>query len=127
MALVRDVYCDFVTFQFGILEQVWYLIVSIPDPCCLSYFDISRRLSCNSHIDRITVRKRILRFKLNLNEISKPETQRYQRLLTTPWFTCHARLGPPILCIKNSSWKKYNLRQLDGRQTTMNISQESLP
>ena len=20
--------------------QVWYLIVSIPDPCCLSYFDI---------------------------------------------------------------------------------------
>ena len=22
---------------FGILEQVWYLILSIPDPCCLSY------------------------------------------------------------------------------------------
>ena len=28
----------FVTFPFGILGQVWYLIVSIPDPCCLSYF-----------------------------------------------------------------------------------------
>ena len=28
----------FVTFPFGILEQVWYLIVSIPDPCCLSNF-----------------------------------------------------------------------------------------
>ena len=28
----------FVTFQFGILGQVWYLIVSIPDPCYLSYF-----------------------------------------------------------------------------------------
>ena len=27
--------CDFVTFQFGILGLVWYLIVSIPDPCCL--------------------------------------------------------------------------------------------
>ena len=26
---------------FGILGQVWYLIVSIPDPCCLSYFDNS--------------------------------------------------------------------------------------
>ena len=33
-----DVYCDFVTFPFGILGQVWYLIVSIPDPCFLSYF-----------------------------------------------------------------------------------------
>ena len=32
------VYCDFVTFPFGILGQVWYLIVSIPDPCWLSYF-----------------------------------------------------------------------------------------
>ena len=39
LALVCDVYCDFATFQFGILGQVWYLIVSIPDPCCLSYFE----------------------------------------------------------------------------------------
>ena len=38
LALVCDVYCDFVTFPFGILGQVWYLIVWIPDPCCLSYF-----------------------------------------------------------------------------------------
>ena len=38
MALVCDVYCDFATFPFGILGQVWYLIVSISDPCCLSYF-----------------------------------------------------------------------------------------
>ena len=38
LALVCDVYCDFVTFPFGILGQVWYLIISIPDPCCLSYF-----------------------------------------------------------------------------------------
>ena len=30
--------CDFVTFSFGILGQVRYLIVSIPDLCCLSYF-----------------------------------------------------------------------------------------
>ena len=43
MADICGVYCDFVTFPFGILGQVWYLIVSIPDPCCLSYFlyDIS--------------------------------------------------------------------------------------
>ena len=35
-ALVCDVYCDFVTFPFGFLGRVGYLIVSIPDPCCLS-------------------------------------------------------------------------------------------
>ena len=28
--------CDFVTFPCGILGQVWYLIVSIPDLCRLS-------------------------------------------------------------------------------------------
>ena len=37
LALVCDVYCDFVIFPFGIPGQAWYLIVSNPDPCCLSY------------------------------------------------------------------------------------------
>ena len=36
--LVRDVYCIFVTFPWGILGQVWYLIVLFPDLCQLSYF-----------------------------------------------------------------------------------------
>ena len=40
LPIVCDVYCDFVTFLFGILGQVWYLIILIPDPCCLSYFKI---------------------------------------------------------------------------------------
>ena len=31
-------YSDFVTFPCGILGQVWYLIVLIPDLCRLSYF-----------------------------------------------------------------------------------------
>ena len=30
-------HCIFVTFQCGILGQVWYLILSIPDVCHLSY------------------------------------------------------------------------------------------
>ena len=30
--------CIFVTFPYGILGQVWYLIVLIPDHCRLSYF-----------------------------------------------------------------------------------------
>ena len=43
LALVCDVYCDCVALPFGILGQVWHLIVSIPNPCCLSYF---RYISC---------------------------------------------------------------------------------
>ena len=31
--------CVFVTFPCGILGQVWYLIVSIPDHCHLSHFN----------------------------------------------------------------------------------------
>ena len=33
-------YCVFVTFPCGILGQVWYLIVLIPDLCHISYLDI---------------------------------------------------------------------------------------
>ena len=41
--IVGDVYCIFVTFLVcGILGQVWYLIVSFPDLCCLSYFLFSK-------------------------------------------------------------------------------------
>ena len=50
-ALGCDVYCDFVTFPFGILGRVWYLIVSIPDPCCLSYF-YATLTSINNDISR---------------------------------------------------------------------------
>ena len=39
LALVGDVYCIFVTLLCGILGHVWYLIVSFPDLCLLSYFD----------------------------------------------------------------------------------------
>ena len=38
LALVCDI-CVFVTFLRGILGQVWYLIVLIPDLCRLSYFN----------------------------------------------------------------------------------------
>ena len=30
--------CEFVIFPIGILGRVWYLILSIPDLCTLSYF-----------------------------------------------------------------------------------------
>ena len=38
LALVCDVYYGCVTVPCGILSEVWYLIVSIPDLCHLSYF-----------------------------------------------------------------------------------------
>ena len=31
-------FCVFVTFSCGVLDQVWYLLVSIPDLCFLTYF-----------------------------------------------------------------------------------------
>ena len=34
--------CVFVTFPCGILGQLWYLIVSIPDLCRISYFNNNR-------------------------------------------------------------------------------------
>ena len=40
MALVYVMFsCVFVTFPCGVLGQVWYLIVLIPDLCLLSYFE----------------------------------------------------------------------------------------
>ena len=38
LALVGDVHYIFVTFPCCILGQVWFLIVSFPDLCRLSYF-----------------------------------------------------------------------------------------
>ena len=33
--------CVFVTFPCDILDQVWYLMILIPDPCHFSYFACS--------------------------------------------------------------------------------------
>ena len=44
LALVCGVCCEFVTFPLvsRFLGQVWYLIVSIPDLCTLTYFGTPR-------------------------------------------------------------------------------------
>ena len=36
-------FCAFVTFTYGVLGQVWYLIVSISDLCLLPYFQLDGR------------------------------------------------------------------------------------
>ena len=38
LAFLNVMSCVFVTFLFGALGQVWYLIVSIPDLCLLPDF-----------------------------------------------------------------------------------------
>ena len=45
LALVCGVCCDH--FPIGILGQVWYLIVSIPDLCTLTYFKFMFGSNCN--------------------------------------------------------------------------------
>ena len=51
--------CEFVTFNFGILGQVWYLIVSIPDLCTLTYFykvwEINMEVYPHLELDDITL------------------------------------------------------------------------
>ena len=54
LALVCDVNCDFVTFPLGILGRVWYLIVLIPDPCSLSYFNNHDRKGSGSVVECLT-------------------------------------------------------------------------
>ena len=50
LTLVGDVYCIFVTFPCGTLSQVWYLIVSFPDLCLLSYFHAPTYIYINIYI-----------------------------------------------------------------------------
>ena len=40
-SLVYDVFLSSVTFSYGVLRQVWYLIVSISDLCLLPYLHFS--------------------------------------------------------------------------------------
>ena len=57
-ALVCDVYLYFVTFSCGILGQVWYLVVSIPDLCRLSYFVTFFEIS-SLHSNGLTFLKKV--------------------------------------------------------------------
>ena len=50
--------CVFVTFTYGILGEVCYLIVSITDLCCLSYFVAS--------LDMILSKQRIIKMLMTL-------------------------------------------------------------
>ena len=87
LALIGDVYCIFVTFSCGTLVQVWYLIVSFPDICRLSYFQ--DQLSLNA--GRKYCRKHSA---INLAAIKLPFVIKYLCLVYFEWpfytgFTVH--------------------------------------
>ena len=87
LALVDDVYCIFVTLPCGILCQVWYLIVSFPDLCCLSYFQKCIRMGLTRlfffyfgrYIVGYTFENHVLRLRsrLAVNLNLRPHIRRY--------------------------------------------------
>ena len=62
-------HCVFVTFLYGFLGQVWYLVVSIPDLCLLTHFNALH--SDGSYIDTISMDLSILYFKGMMVKISR--------------------------------------------------------
>ena len=93
LALVGDVYCIFVTFPLGILGQVWYLIVSFPDFCRLSYFDISWQWSASTYkyLQQTTVSNYVpqvwnqIRFDIHVTFLLQPKSSSRQHIL---FFSC---------------------------------------
>ena len=56
---------EFVTFPIGILVQVRYLIVSIPDPCTLIYIDMT---FCVHHSHQIECKTGLYKLELAVNQ-----------------------------------------------------------
>ena len=53
--------CVFVIFPYGVLDEVWYLIVLIPDLCLLPYFTYNKLfLSCMTAFHPLTIHAMIL-------------------------------------------------------------------
>ena len=81
-------------FPIGILGQVWYLIVSIPDLCTFTYFPVDLRLLqfCDSSSRRIKMQCLPSIFSLFRNEFNKFNNTRarmldsiYQKTLRLLW------------------------------------------
>ena len=78
LAQVGNVYCIFVTFLCGVLGQVWYLIVSFPDLCRVSYL-------CTTS----STKKRNNLFELTCyNETKKRTPDSKSKLRKSQWTIC---------------------------------------
>ena len=70
--------CVFVTFPFGVLGLVWYLIVSIPDLCLLTF--------CNQTASLYKMFYTSAHMKLNLlNELGKIDIMRCLPSIVSPF------------------------------------------
>ena len=83
--------CVFVTFPCGILGQVWYLIVSIPDLCRLSYFVLFEKTDILVHK---LFEYRILFIKIPF---------RNGILETDDDNSCHVKPGPKVIKLSSCS------------------------
>ena len=106
MALVCVVYCDFVTFPFGILEQVWYLIVSIPDHCFISYFRGNNVIRENKLIKRLLKgdlnKKPVLSFRFYQPQAVSPDLGPNYLQRLSPCFVVQCFVS--ILVLQSSRW-----------------------
>ena len=64
--------CTFVTFPYGVLGQVWYLIVSIPDLCLFSYYE---KTSVHKYSEHFSLS--VLKLKCGLSGLELPKKQSY--------------------------------------------------
>ena len=76
--------CDFVTFLYGVLGQVWYLVVSIPDLCLLPYFVLFFKLDL---LRTIVKSKRLVKLKVLFTDISNIQIILLAVFLFHHWIT----------------------------------------
>ena len=60
--------------------QVWYLIVSIPDPCCLSYFEITQVFKIVHNVDDIDMNTFLPSLKIVSLKLDKPRATKSIKL-----------------------------------------------
>ena len=89
--------CVFVTFLWDILGQVWYLIVSIPDLCRLSYFNF-RGISQNGEITLF-----IMLQSRNCNianiHFSSIRKKVFSRIFPNLLYRCFTRTVKALICL----------------------------
>ena len=59
-------------FPIGILGQVWYLIVSIPDLCTLTYFEKHQTMEFLLMVDFLHIFKNVAFFKIFRDFLNLP-------------------------------------------------------
>ena len=89
--------CVFVTFPWGILGQVWYLIVSIPDLCRLSCFNFRGTSQKGEITPFIMFQSRNFNIaNIHFNSIRKKV---FSRIFSNLLYRCFTRTVTVLICI----------------------------